>query len=212
MVLGTMLALVLNMPYVLSLVTIVSFLGLAFSQQTNLNTLANMVTLFRFLLIVGASFGFAILDDYYLLAILIIAVSLDGLDGHLARKHKQSSVFGQYFDMEVDAFFVLLMCIYYYLFRDIGWWILVPGLMRYIYVIVLSLFPKTNFVEKKKKYATYIAGFFFVILCAGLILPAPYNTALLLIGTGMIIFSFSISIKEFIIFKIKQSNENQLRQ
>ena len=151
----------------LSLGAIISFSSLIHRGSKDLVKMkppggyANWVTGFRLILILIGSFLFGIVPDHILLELMLTAVLLDAIDGFLARKYDHSSTFGSFFDMEVDAFFVLLMCFYYYQYEGIGWWILIPGALRYLYKAMLIMFPKPDFKEKKRKYASYIGGYIF---------------------------------------------------
>src|SRR5690606_25916655 len=99
---------------------------------------ANMVTLARLAgmfalpfvpppLIVVAGLGLALL-------------ALDGVDGWVARRTGTSGEFGAFFDQECDAFFVLLLCLMLYrLPGGLGAWILVPGLLRYLFVLYVLI-------------------------------------------------------------------------
>jgi len=156
---------------------------------------ANIVTGLRLILIIIGSFLFSTASKEVIFGIMTGAVLLDVVDGYLARKHGQSSTFGQFFDMEVDAFFVLLMCFYYFQYQEVGWWILVPGIMRYVFKIFTSIVPKEGFVETKKSYAAIVAGTFFVILLACILYELPYA---LLVGSIAIVLSFSVSIVEYL--------------
>jgi len=170
----------------ISLVTVLSKFSLA-----EISNWPNGVTLVRF---VGICISLLLISDPWTLGIcLTIMVLLDVLDGYLARKLNQSSTLGMHLDMEVDACFVLIMCLFYYLKRDVAFWILIPGLLRYLYVIYINLFPKPAFVETKQKYASIIAGVFFTLLLIGIVVPDNYLTFILLPGTVAIIISFGIS-------------------
>jgi len=156
---------------------------------------ANLITGMRLILVVIGSFLLSIVAKEWIFVIMGSAVLLDFVDGYLARKYNQESTFGQFFDMEVDAFFVLLMCFYYYQYQEIGWWILIPGLMRYVFKIFTAIIPKEGFVETKKRYAAIVAGTFFTILLACILFEIPYA---LLIGSIAIILSFSVSVIEYL--------------
>jgi phosphatidylglycerophosphate synthase len=70
----------------------------------------------------------------FLVAVAGLAVVLDGLDGWLARRLDQSSAFGARFDMEVDAFLILLLSILVWQTGQTGAWVLWIGLLRYFFV------------------------------------------------------------------------------
>ncbi len=162
---------------------------------------ANQTTLVRLLIIVGCFLSVDLLSEVLLALLLGLGLLLDVLDGYLARRYHQQSQFGQYFDMEVDAFFVLLMTLHYFTHGLPFFWVLVPGLIRYVYEIYLILNPKTHFVQTKQTYASIIAGIFFVILIGCLLLPTDLRRNMLLTGTILIVTSFSFSIYQHINFK-----------
>ena len=69
-----------------------------------------------------------------------IALMLDGMDGWLARRSQMQSGFGARFDMEVDAFFILVLAALVYQMDKAGVWVLMSGAMRYGFVALgLSL-------------------------------------------------------------------------
>ncbi|MDT8878787.1 CDP-alcohol phosphatidyltransferase family protein [Halomonas saccharevitans] len=70
------------------------------------------------------------------LAILaLLALLLDGVDGWVARRTSTQSDFGARFDMELDAFFILVLCLALLLLDKAGPWVLAIGAMRYAFVI-----------------------------------------------------------------------------
>ncbi|MEQ6884994.1 CDP-alcohol phosphatidyltransferase family protein [Salicola sp. Rm-C-2C1-2] len=100
---------------------------------------ANRVTFYRAL---GVLALLSVLGEPQVLArfqwawvILALAVLiLDGLDGYLARRFRESSAFGARFDMEVDAALTLTLCLGVWVLDITGPWVLVLGLMRYLFV------------------------------------------------------------------------------
>ena len=123
----------------------------------------------------------------------LLALCLDGLDGYLARKFKQSSDFGAYFDMETDSFYVAFLSTYWYLTDTVGVWILFVGFLRYLYVVALKLFQ----LEKKKEKSTRFAKTIAVVLMSALLAPfvLPTNIYLIMISTAALltIYSFGVS-------------------
>lgn len=158
---------------------------------------ANTITLIRLLIIIASFLWVSYSNNYLLFYLLSGAVILDFFDGMAARHFKESSLFGQYFDMEVDAFFVLIMCCFYYLYENISWWILIPGALRYAFRLYTFCFPKPEVKEEKKIYATVIAASYFVVLLIGLITSGSLQFWVLMIGSLAIIVSFSIGIIQY---------------
>src|SRR4029453_12797343 len=60
-----------------------------------------------------------------LVAITVVALLLDALDGRVARRAGTASEFGARFDMEVDAFLILVLSVY--VAQSMGTWVLAIG-------------------------------------------------------------------------------------
>jgi len=71
----------------------------------------------------------------------LLAAALDGVDGWLARRHRIASDFGARFDMEVDALLILVLAILVSQFEKAGAWVIVSGLLRYLFVGAGSFRP-----------------------------------------------------------------------
>ncbi|HLI19582.1 MAG TPA: CDP-alcohol phosphatidyltransferase family protein [Stellaceae bacterium] len=69
------------------------------------------------------------------------ALALDGVDGRLARRLGQASAFGARFDMETDAATLAGLSLLVWLSGQAGPWVLLSGLMRYIFVLGGWLWP-----------------------------------------------------------------------
>lgn len=95
---------------------------------------ANLITLFRLLGALALLIAFE--DGAVWPAGLALAIlCADGLDGWTARRRGSESAFGRQFDLEVDAFFFLVLCEIVYLHGDLGAWALLPGALRYLFVL-----------------------------------------------------------------------------
>ena len=71
----------------------------------------------------------------------LIAVTLDGADGWLARRSRMDSAFGARFDMEVDALLIMTLAVLAWRYDKAGPWVLVSGLLRYLFVAAGWLWP-----------------------------------------------------------------------
>ncbi|MEP6667386.1 MAG: CDP-alcohol phosphatidyltransferase family protein, partial [Nocardioidaceae bacterium] len=74
-----------------------------------------------------------------LVVITVVALVLDAVDGFVARRTHTSSRLGARFDMEVDAFLILVLSVY--VARTTGWWVLAIGVARYAFVAAGWLLP-----------------------------------------------------------------------
>ncbi|GGP44571.1 CDP-alcohol phosphatidyltransferase family protein [Saccharothrix coeruleofusca] len=98
---------------------------------------ADRVTLARALLVGGVA---ALVADRLghdvptalLVVLASVALALDFVDGRVARRTGTASPLGARFDMEVDAFLILVLSAHVAL--ELGPWVLVIGALRYVFV------------------------------------------------------------------------------
>ena len=67
-----------------------------------------------------------------LVAISAVALALDAVDGQVARRTGTASPLGARFDMEIDAFLILVLSVF--AATSLGAWVLAIGAMRYAFV------------------------------------------------------------------------------
>ncbi|MDI6024817.1 CDP-alcohol phosphatidyltransferase family protein [Corticibacterium sp. UT-5YL-CI-8] len=77
---------------------------------------------------------------WILVLVASVAVALDGIDGYLARRFDEETAFGARFDMEIDALLILILSAAALILQKAGWWVLLIGLMRYIFVVAQHFF------------------------------------------------------------------------
>lgn len=106
---------------------------------------ANRVTLLRAVLVTLVASGLissAFIDELWKwLLLAVAALLLDGIDGWVARFTRSHSTFGARFDMELDALLIMLLCIGLWQLEPLGFWVLLVGAMRYLFVVASWPFP-----------------------------------------------------------------------
>src|SRR5689334_10750295 len=106
---------------------------------------ANQVTTARagLVALVAGFVGEPHLPAYAVAAAVIsgLVTALDGVDGWLARRTRMASAFGARFDMEVDALLILVLSIVAWQYDKAGAWIVLAGLLRYLFVAAGWVFP-----------------------------------------------------------------------
>ncbi len=100
---------------------------------------ADRVTLTRAVLACGitalvADSAAGAADAGVLVAVATVALSLDAVDGWVARRTGTANPMGARFDMETDAFLILVLSVQ--VARDLGWWVLGIGAARYVLLAV----------------------------------------------------------------------------
>ncbi len=153
---------------------------------------ANAITLARLLAglslcFLGSTTSSGVL--VFVLALLVLIV--DGLDGWMARRHNESSEFGEYFDKETDAFFLLVLCFVAYFQEKAGLWIILPGLLRYIFVFVLVVMKPGIDKEYRSRMARVIYVTMIIALLSVFITPAWFYSPLLVVGITGLFLSFA---------------------
>lgn len=206
------LILLLSKFYVLAILLIATSFSLFIAQNKsaweNLAYfgLANLITTSRLLLVLLLVFISGKLDftDYYLLSIVLIIPVLDIIDGFVARFRNEQSKFGMYYDMEVDALFVMVASILVFMNYPSMWIVLIPAFLRYFYKFTLDIMDSAQkFVEAKEKYASIIAGNYFIALIIFYFFQNEWASAFLVVSSILIVLSFAKSYYRF----YKWSNE-----
>ncbi|HET6938104.1 MAG TPA: CDP-alcohol phosphatidyltransferase family protein [Nocardioides sp.] len=126
-----------------------------------------------------------------LVALSAVALALDGIDGRIARRTGTASAFGARFDMEVDAFLILVLSVY--VAHTTGWWwVLAFGAARYLFVAASWALPWLRGSLPPRYWAKVVAaivGIALTLAAAG-ILPDAVMIAVLLIALGLLAESF----------------------
>ncbi|MFC7616486.1 CDP-alcohol phosphatidyltransferase family protein [Actinokineospora soli] len=78
-------------------------------------------------------------EPVLLVGLAVVALSLDWVDGRVARRTGTASEVGARFDMEVDAFLILVLSVHAAFL--VGPWVLLIGAMRYLFVAASWLAP-----------------------------------------------------------------------
>jgi phosphatidylglycerophosphate synthase len=118
-------------------------LGLRRAGLTKLGP-ANLVTFARALMVGGVT---ALVVTSFtrpvhmvaLVTLVGVALALDGVDGQVARRTGTTTALGARFDMEVDAFLILVLSVF--LAGNFGWWTVAIGAFRYVFVAASWLAP-----------------------------------------------------------------------
>jgi CDP-alcohol phosphatidyltransferase. len=153
---------------------------------------ANGVTTFRIGLL--ALLPPAAAHPFLLIALSLLVLVLDGLDGWLARRHALSSEFGAFLDKETDALFLLLLCGLAAFRGALPMWILGAGLLRYGFVVVLFLLPTPQKTESRSSMARYVYGCMVgALLVSFLPYPSLYRPVVA-VATAALLFSFGRSL------------------
>lgn len=128
----------------------------------------------------------------------LILFVMDGADGWIARRAGLAGEFGEFIDKETDAFFMLVLCLVLYrLPEGFGPWILLPGLLRYLFVLFVKLAAPPQPKEQRTAKARWISVFMMLTLlfsCAAYPAYLDYCRPLAVLMTIALIYSFAASL------------------
>lgn len=125
-----------------------------------------------------------------------VALMLDGLDGIAARRSGAASVFGARFDMETDAFMILVLSVIAFMLAKAGAWVIVSGLLRYLYVLAALVVPALTRPLAPAGRRKAIAAIQGATLCAVLapVIQQPASALAAGIALALLIYSFGADI------------------
>lgn len=157
---------------------------------------ANVVTLSRALMVGGVT---AMVVSSFeqpahqvtLVTLVGAALALDGVDGQVARRTGSTSRLGARFDMEVDAFLILVLSVF--IAGSFGWWTIAIGAFRYLFVaaswaapwLTVALPPKFS-----RKVVAAAQGVVLVVATAHL-LPRPLALVAVVAALVSLTWSFA---------------------
>ena len=146
---------------------------------------ANLVTLLRAALTAGVTAlvvqsWHAPVPRSLVVVLATIALLTDLIDGRLARMRSQVTRFGAAFDMEVDAFLILVLSAY--AVPVVGAWVLLIGLARYLLLLAGLVWPWLTAPAPPRRWAKVVAAVQGIVLTAAGadVLPRGLATALAL--------------------------------
>ena len=173
--------------------------------------IANQVTLLRAGMVCLA--GGALLaggptasPGWSLAALVATALSLDAVDGLLARRLGLASRFGARFDLEVDALLILVLALLVWQAGKVGPWVLAIGLLRYLFVLAGWLLPwlRRPLPPSRRRQAVCVQQGVTLVLC---LLP-PVGTLLASLLAGLALAALLASFAADIIYMARASDDD----
>lgn len=161
---------------------------------------ANQVTLVRATLVGAVA---ALIADAFvrppavpaIMALTVVALSLDAVDGRVARRTGTTSRLGARFDMEVDAFLILVLSID--VARAVGPWVLAIGGARYAFVAAGWLLPWLRETPPPRYWCKAVAAIQGIVLAVAVaeLVPAPIMALALGVALGLLMESFGHEVR-----------------
>lgn len=162
---------------------------------------ANQITLLRAVLVAWLVGAIGPAPDVRLtmVATLVAAAAalLDAVDGWLARRLRTATPYGARFDMETDALLVLVLSVLTLQGGKAGPWVLVSGLLRYVFVLAGIAWPVLRRPLPDSRRRKGIAALQMVLLIPALSpwLPRPASDVAAAIAVLALMASFYIDFR-----------------
>lgn len=161
--------------------------------------LCNTVTLVRTALVAllfGTLMAKGSVSPWLVFWIGTLALSLDGVDGWLARRARLQSDFGARFDMETDAALGAVLALWLLVSGTTGAEVLVLGFMRYGFVLASLWLPQLRAPLppsfRRKAICVVQIGALLALTCP--LLPAGFVGAVSYAGAAALTYSFAVDI------------------
>lgn len=126
-----------------------------------------------------------------------IALLLDGVDGWVARRWRCASDFGARFDMELDAFLILVLCVHLLAMDKAGPWVLAIGAMRYVFVAAMRPWPwlERPLPESRRRKLVCVWQVASLLLCLLPAIGGAPAAALLAAALAALAWSFAVDVR-----------------
>ena len=163
---------------------------------------ANQITLLRATLVVPVA---ALVPQpapqeatalWWIAGVAAAAIALDGLDGLLARRNRQETRFGARFDMELDAFLMLVLAVLVWRTGRTDAWILLIGALRYVFVVAGWIWPVLTAAlppSFRRKTVCVVQGVA-LLACLLPVLPVEHAPPVAAAALALLAWSFGIDV------------------
>lgn len=137
----------------------------------------------------------------------LLALILDGVDGQLARRTNSASEFGARFDMELDALFILGLCLMVFAIGKAAAWVLALGLMRYGFVAATWAWPWMNQPLPPSLRRKTVCVWQVVTLMVAIVPPAPSLLISVSLATALLLLTWSFFLDVFWLYQRREQHE-----
>ncbi|HET8987183.1 MAG TPA: CDP-alcohol phosphatidyltransferase family protein [Humibacillus sp.] len=149
-----------------------------------------------------------------LVALSSVALSLDAVDGRVARRTGTVSELGARFDMETDAVLILVLSLH--VSGDLGWWVLGIGSARYVFLLVGVASRRAPWLRGQvppRRWRKLVAAYQGVALTVATahVLPPAGATAAVGAGLALLLVSFGTEVATLRLQSVRRSSTAPFR-
>jgi len=163
---------------------------------------ANRITLGRATLVLpvaALSLQPAILNAggyWWIIGVSTVAMVLDGVDGWVARRDGHVSSFGARFDMEVDAFLMLVLSVLVWESGKVGLWVIGIGAIRYLFIAAGWVWPtlRSPLPQSTRRKSVCVVQGVALLVCLGPIVPPTLALLVAAAAFMALVYSFGVDV------------------
>jgi phosphatidylglycerophosphate synthase len=133
----------------------------------------------------------------WIVALALVAMVLDGVDGKVARSTGSSSTFGARFDMELDAALLLSLSVLLWEGDKLGAWVILIGALRYLFVFAgLFLTPlRGDLPDSFRRKAVCVWQGVSLLLALSPLTPPALAALVAAAALALLVWSFAVDVR-----------------
>jgi len=131
---------------------------------------------------------------WWIIAAGSMALVLDGVDGKVARATGTATSVGARFDMELDAFLLLVLSILAWTAGPLGPWVILVGLLRYLFVLAGWIWPalRGELPESRRRKVVCVVQGVALLVALGPIIAPPVALLSAAVALAVLVHSFGV--------------------
>jgi phosphatidylglycerophosphate synthase len=129
----------------------------------------------------------------WLSGVAMLAALLDAVDGPLARRQGLASTLGARFDMEVDAFLIVVLSLLCWQWGKAGLWVVLAGALRYLFIAAAWCWAwlAVPLPPSKRRQSICVVQIVSLIVCFWPAVAPPWSAMIAGLGLLLLITSFA---------------------
>ena len=133
---------------------------------------------------------------WWIAGVAAVAIALDGIDGLVARRSRQETRFGARFDMELDAFLMLVLSVLVWRSGRLDAWALLIGALRYLFVAAGWIWPvlTADLPPSFRRKTVCVVQGVALLVCLLPILPVEHAVRAAAGALALLVWSFGVDV------------------
>lgn len=134
---------------------------------------------------------------WWVIGVSTLAMVLDGVDGRLARATGTATPFGARFDMELDAFLILVLSVLVWRSGQAGLWVILIGAIRYLFVLAGWIWPvlRGSLPPRWRRKAVCVIQGVALLVALGPIIPSSLAALSVGAALALLLYSFGSDVR-----------------